>query len=110
MKKHIKQTIKVKPIQRITANLSAIRFPIRTSISIAGELDTLARQRLPDRVLQGNLAGYEDEIRQDAILLALSWYLRNRADTQHRVKYPWHSARALAGTQNPEEGSTQGDS
>jgi DNA-binding transcriptional ArsR family regulator len=63
---------------------------------IAKELDTLARQRLPDGVLQGNLTGYEAEIRQDSILLALSWYLRQHTDEAHRVKYSWIPARALA--------------
>jgi hypothetical protein len=63
---------------------------------IAENLDTLARQRLPDGVFQGDLAGCEAEIRQDSILLALSWYLRCLKDEAYQAKYPWIPARALA--------------
>lgn len=63
---------------------------------IAKDLDTLARQRLPDGVFQGELTGYEAEIRQDSILLALSWYLRGISDEEYRDRYPWVPARALA--------------
>lgn len=63
---------------------------------IAIELDKLARQRLPDGVLQGKIKGYEAEIRQDAILLALEWYLRHSTDEYYREKHPWIPARALA--------------
>jgi hypothetical protein len=62
----------------------------------AKELDTLARQRLPDGVFKGDLTGSEAEIRQDSILLALSWYLRCLQDEVYRVKNPWIPARALA--------------
>lgn len=63
---------------------------------IAKDLDTLARQRLPDGVFKGELTGFEAEIRQDSILLALSWYLRSISDEGYRAKYPWIPARALA--------------
>lgn len=63
---------------------------------IARELDTLARQRLPDGVFRGELASCEAEIRQDSILLALSWYMRYLTDEEHRANYPWIPARALA--------------
>lgn len=65
---------------------------------VARELDTLARQRLPDRVFRGDLTGYEDEIRQDAILLALNWYLRQLRDPRHRENFPWNPARVIAAT------------
>lgn len=95
MKKHNQKPYKSNPPKNHNKSISA---PLSDPDldRIAGELDTLARQRLPDRVLQGHLAGYEDEIRQDAIILALTWYLRNRADEALRVKYPWHAPRALA--------------
>ena len=63
---------------------------------IAKDLDTLARQRLPDGVFKGDLTGCEAEIRQDSILLALSWYLRCLKDPDQHAKYPWIPARALA--------------
>lgn len=66
----------------------------------AEELDTLARKRLPDRVLGGILKGYESDIRQDAILLALEWYLRQAIDPGTHSKYPWHAARAIAAALN----------
>jgi len=64
----------------------------------AKELSTLARAKLPNRVLQGVLTGYEDDIRQEAILLALSWYLRQRIDTEYRKKHPWNTGQAIAGS------------
>lgn len=64
---------------------------------IAEELERLARRRLPDRVLQGVLAGYEEDIRQDAILLALGWYLRNESSTPMQACHSWHGPRAIAG-------------
>jgi len=63
---------------------------------MAEELNTLARGRLPNNIFQGVLSGYEDEIRQDAMLLALSWYLRHQADPAYRQNYPWHAPRAIA--------------
>jgi hypothetical protein len=63
----------------------------------AEELDILARRRLPDRVLQGGLTGCEDDVRQEAILLALSWFLRNEAAPDVDPGLPWHAPRAIAG-------------
>lgn len=63
----------------------------------AEELDILARRRLPDRVLQGVLTGCEDDIRQEAILLALSWFLRNESAPEEDPGLPWHAPRAIAG-------------
>ena len=40
------------------------------------ELDTLARRSLRDGVLRGILKGHEEEVRQEAILLALEWFFR----------------------------------
>lgn len=62
----------------------------------AEELDVLARMRLPDRVLRGILTGYEDDIRQNAIVLALGWYLRQQTDPEFHPEYPWHAPRAIA--------------
>ena len=64
---------------------------------MAVELEDLARKRLPDRVLQGVMAGHEDDIRQDAILLALGWYLRSESSPTGLPGHAWHPPRAIAG-------------
>ena len=95
MKKHNKKPSKSNPPKK--HRKSIIDPVIGPDLeSIAGELDTLARQRLPDGVLQGNLTGYEEEIRQDSILSALTRYLLHNVEAKNQVKHPWHPARALA--------------
>lgn len=64
---------------------------------IAEELTDQARRRLPDGVLKGILTGNEEDIRQQAILLALTWYLQGeRIDPDNPVD-AWHAPRAIAG-------------
>ncbi len=64
---------------------------------IAEELTTLALKRLPDGVLRGILTAQEEDIRQEAILLALTWYLQgDRIDPDKPVE-AWHAPRAIAG-------------
>lgn len=62
----------------------------------AEELDALARRRLPDRARIGILTSHESDIRQDSVILALSWYLRHQTDPHYRSKYPWNAPRAIA--------------
>jgi hypothetical protein len=95
MKKHNTKTSKSKPSKKHGKPISDPLIDPDIE-HIAKDLDTLARQRLPDGVFQGDLTGREAEIRQDSILLALSWYLRCLQDEAYRVKYPWIPARALA--------------
>lgn len=64
---------------------------------IAAELEGLARQRLPDRALQGVLAGFEEDIRQDAILMALGWHLRKDIRGPKNPNRDWNAPRAIAG-------------
>lgn len=64
---------------------------------IAEELTDRAQQRLPDGVLQGILRGCEEDIRQEAILLALTWYLRGASDNCDESTEAWHAPRAIAG-------------
>ena len=45
---------------------------------VAGQLDELARHKLRDGRLDGILRGYEADIRQESILLALDWYVRGQ--------------------------------
>lgn len=95
MKKHDRKTSKAKP--SATHENPHGKPPKEPDMDqIANELDSCARERLPDGVLRGELAGYEPEIRQDAILLALSWHVRALRDAAYREKYPWIAARALA--------------
>ena len=63
---------------------------------VAEELVALARVRLPNHVLRGGLAGREDDIRQDAILLAYSWYLRQEEEPDTGPEVEWHAPRAIA--------------
>jgi hypothetical protein len=64
---------------------------------IAEELTELALKRLPDGVLRGILTAQEEDIRQQAILLALTWYLQgDRIDPDKPVEV-WHAPRAIAG-------------
>ena len=63
---------------------------------VAEELVILAGNRLPNSVLRGILAGMEEDIRQDAVLLSLSWYLRQDGKSPSDPKYRWHAPRAIA--------------
>lgn len=67
---------------------------------LAAELDCLARKSLRDGVLKGVLSGQEYEIRNDAVLLALQWFVRtsNPAMPNNIEKLVpiWHAPRALA--------------
>lgn len=64
---------------------------------ITEELEGLARRRLPEKVLQGVLTGYEEDIRQDAILLSLGWYLRKDISGPKNPSRVWNAPRAIAG-------------
>lgn len=67
---------------------------------LATELECLARKSLRDGVLNGPLAGQEDEIRNDAVLLALKWFINSShpaVPTNIEKHVPtWHAPRALA--------------
>lgn len=63
---------------------------------VAEELDSLARKFLPDRAMQDRYCGVEADMRQDAILLALKWYLRNRVRPDSE-KEPWNATKFLGG-------------
>jgi hypothetical protein len=65
---------------------------------IANQLDELARRKLRDGCLGGLLSGYEPDIRQDSILLALDWYIRGHTpdDQSESQGYEWHTPRNLA--------------
>lgn len=64
------------------------------------ELDTLARRALRDGVLPGILKGHEDEIRQEAVILALEWFFRPTHEPAsaggESTGSAWHAPRALA--------------
>lgn len=70
---------------------------------LAEQIDTLARASLRDGVLGGILLGHEDEIRQDAILLALDWIMRgdregaeSHAPEKKKAKGPWNLSQIVA--------------
>lgn len=64
------------------------------------ELDTLARRSLRDGVFSGILQGHEEEVRQEATILALEWFFRPTKEPQKsvsKVEVPsWHAPRAMA--------------
>ena len=64
---------------------------------VAKNLVDLSRTELPDRVLKGVLRGCEDDIRQEAILLALRWYFRQRADNPTHVKCCYNAVKEIRG-------------
>jgi hypothetical protein len=68
--------------------------------NLAAELDGLARKALRDGVLQGILAGQESAIRNDAVVLALQWFLQQTVSTKvpegGSPDTPWHAPRAIA--------------
>jgi DNA-directed RNA polymerase specialized sigma24 family protein len=57
---------------------------------LASKLDQIAKDKLPDGCLDGVLRDQEPEIRQDAVLLALRWYV------QSANKEEWIATRSLA--------------
>ncbi len=63
--------------------------------SVAEELVDLARTQLPSGVMKGVLKGSEDDIRQEAILLALKWYIRHRAGNPTHGKSDWNPVQAI---------------
>lgn len=68
--------------------------------ALAAELDCLARKSLRDGVLKGVLSGQEYEIRNDAVLLALQWFVRTSDPAMpnniEKLVPIWHAPRALA--------------
>lgn len=62
---------------------------------IAEELLALARLQLPDRVMRGILQGCEDDVRQEAVLLALKWYIKHQAKNQDSEITGWNAAQAI---------------
>lgn len=61
--------------------------------AIADDLINLSKKMLPQGVLNGVIRGQEEDIRQEAIMMALGWYLREAKGHARS----WHAPRALAG-------------
>jgi hypothetical protein len=68
--------------------------------NLATELEMLARKSLPDGVRQGIFSNQEAEIRNDAVILALQWFVRRREQTEiicgGERQPAWHAPRELA--------------
>lgn len=95
MNKHPINRPKPQPTKKIpTAN----RHPKRPDHleRVAEELVQLAGNRLRNHVLRGDLTGMEEDIRQDAVLLSLSRYLKHDVESPGIPKYPWHAPREIA--------------
>ncbi|MDP3850704.1 MAG: hypothetical protein Q8Q59_09390 [Luteolibacter sp.] len=64
---------------------------------MANELSSLAVLKLRSGVMKDHLAGAEDDIRQDAVLLALCWYSRHKKDEANgNTKESWNAPQKLA--------------
>lgn len=65
---------------------------------VAGQLDELARLKLRDGRLDGILRGYEADIRQESILLALDWYVRGQPqNSTGGEETRWNAPKGIAG-------------
>lgn len=60
--------------------------------SVATDLDQHARSKLPDGTLKGILAGYDGDIRQHAILMALRWWSDHQSA---QTNSNWHPRRSI---------------
>ncbi len=62
---------------------------------MAEELALYAEQKMRPGVLQGVLRGAEDDIRQEAVILALRWYVKHKRNLNKDTE-PWNAPRSLA--------------
>lgn len=62
---------------------------------VAEELLEIAVHRLPNGVMTGILHGHEDDIRQEAVLLALNWFIKLRSGGSDLVTADWNPAQAV---------------
>lgn len=92
MKAHLHKRTKFTPSN---TNPHEDKSPDYDLESVAEELVELARTRLPDHVMKESLKGCEDDIRQEAVLLALKWYIRQRSGDLAQERTCWNSAQAI---------------
>lgn len=92
MKAHLHKRTKFTPSN---TNPHEDKSPDHDLDSVAEELVELARTRLPDHVMKGSLKGCEDDIRQEAVLLAMKWYIRQRSGDPAQERTCWNSAQAI---------------
>lgn len=59
---------------------------------VAANLNHHAKSKLPDGCLNGILTGYEPDIRQQAILMAMRWWV----DHQSKGSDTWHARRSIS--------------
>jgi len=64
---------------------------------LADQLVELSQKLLHTGALPRVIKGHEDDIRQEAILMALSWYLRDTRNPPGKTTHPWNAPKALAG-------------
>lgn len=64
---------------------------------MAEELASYAAQKLRPGVLPGQLAGAEDDIRQEAVLIALCWFTKYYTAAEGTtIREPWNAPKSLA--------------
>lgn len=62
---------------------------------VAEDLLNLAKSKLPDHVITGVLKGDEQDIRQEAVLLAMKWYVKQWSEKPHKAESSWNAAQAI---------------
>lgn len=99
LRRHIRWCMKAHQHKRTKStpsnNPNESKSPDYDLESVAEELAELAKLRLPNHVMKGPLRGFEDDIRQEAVLLALKWYIRQRAGDPAHGTTCWNSAKAI---------------
>jgi predicted DNA-binding protein (UPF0251 family) len=64
---------------------------------MAEELASYAAKKLKPGALPGQLAGAEDDIRQEAVLIALCWYTKYHSAAEGTtIREPWNAPKSLA--------------
>lgn len=85
--KHNRKSDKSNPLTKDPSDLD----------KVAEELASYAAKKLRSGVLPGQLAGAEDDIRQEAVLIALCWYSKYYAAPETTTgREPWNAPRSLA--------------
>ena len=98
---HTQHTLKLSNKPSIQIVSSAGKSALENELDrVAAELNQLSRRFLRDNVLSGILSGLEDDIRQDAVLKAMEWYLKgtsgSKTDSKGKPENSWHAPRALS--------------
>lgn len=94
MKTHHPKKSKFTP-SKFKRHASTSHCPDHDLELVAEELLKIALERLPNGIMTGILHGHEDDIRQEAVLLALRWHMKQRRGSPHLEMTDWNPAQAI---------------